>query len=59
MIKFLLSKVFFKYDNFLPSSCPRPSPDAYQEIFSKHDFEALTQTQEYQPSPTKSPGKEL
>ncbi|XP_047479590.1 KICSTOR complex protein SZT2-like isoform X5 [Penaeus chinensis] len=37
-------------------SCPRPSPDAYQEIFSKHDFEALTQTQEYQPSPTKSPG---
>lgn len=44
---------------FVPSSCPRPSPDAYQEIFSKHDFEALTQTQEYQPSPTKSPGKEV
>ncbi|XP_069157334.1 KICSTOR complex protein SZT2 isoform X2 [Procambarus clarkii] len=36
--------------------CPRPSKDAYQEIFTKQDFEALTHTQEYQPSPTKSPG---
>ncbi|XP_042227057.1 KICSTOR complex protein SZT2-like isoform X3 [Homarus americanus] len=37
-------------------SCPRPSQDAYMEVFSRQDFEVLTYTQEYQPSPTKSPG---
>ncbi|XP_076055800.1 KICSTOR complex protein SZT2-like isoform X3 [Oratosquilla oratoria] len=37
-------------------SCPRPSPLAYQEVFTKVDFGNLTQTNIFQPSPTKSPG---
>ncbi|XP_063888022.1 KICSTOR complex protein SZT2-like isoform X5 [Scylla paramamosain] len=37
-------------------SCARPSQLGYQEIFSRQDFEAIIHTQEYQASPTKSPG---
>ncbi|XP_050730013.1 KICSTOR complex protein SZT2-like isoform X17 [Eriocheir sinensis] len=37
-------------------SCARPAQMAYQQIFSRQDFDALTHIQEYQPSPTKSPG---
>ncbi|KAG0714062.1 KICSTOR complex protein SZT2 [Chionoecetes opilio] len=37
-------------------SCARPSQAGYQELFSRQDFEAIIHTQEYQPSPTKSPG---
>ncbi|CAL4114579.1 unnamed protein product, partial [Meganyctiphanes norvegica] len=39
-----------------PMGCPRPALNAYQEIFSKDDFECLTQVQEYQPSQSKKPG---
>ncbi|MPC08797.1 hypothetical protein E2C01_001389 [Portunus trituberculatus] len=38
------------------SSCARPSQLGYQEVFSRQDFEAIIHTQEYQASPTKSPG---